>query len=72
MDEFGPFLDHVSECAIVSSRRLLLASECVCVCVCACGLVSAGEMARAGLAFNAMAIVAITLYMPLAARLALG
>ncbi|MDA1071035.1 MAG: anion permease, partial [Proteobacteria bacterium] len=36
------------------------------------GLISAGEMARAGLAFNVMAIVAITLYMPLAARLAFG
>ena len=36
------------------------------------GLISAGEMAHAGLAFNVMAIVAITLYMPLAARLAFG
>jgi len=36
------------------------------------GLVSAGEMARAGLLFNLMAIAAIALVMPLAARLVFG
>ena len=36
------------------------------------GLVSAGQMARAGIVFNLMAMIAITLVMPLAARLAFG
>ena len=36
------------------------------------GLVSAGRMASAGLLFNAMAILAVGLAMPLAVRLVLG